>query len=132
MEHIDLATWERREVFETFSAGSWPFVSVTVPVDVTAVRAFARAKGLSFYMTMVWLCTKALNAVPEFRVRVRGSEIVRLDRADPSFTDLAPGAAPSRSSPSPGNRIWPPSSPTPRPKAPPKASLWPTTTAPTN
>ncbi len=92
MERIDLATWERREVFQTFSAGNWPFVSVTIPVDVTDARAFARAKGLSFYMTMVWLCTKALNAVPEFRVRLRGDEIVRLDRADPSFTDIAPGS----------------------------------------
>ncbi len=92
MERIDLATWERREVFEIFSAGNWPFVSVTIPVDVTDAREFARARGLSFYMTMVWLCTKALNAVPEFRVRVRGDEIVRLDRADPSFTDLVPGS----------------------------------------
>lgn len=92
MEHIDLNAWERREVFELFSKSGWPFVSVTMPVDVTNVKAYTKARGLSFYHTLVWLCTKVLNALPEFCLRIRGDDLVRLDRAHPSFTHLKPGS----------------------------------------
>jgi len=90
MEVIDLAVWERRQIFETFSRCGWPFYSLTIPVDVTAVRAASKAGGLSFYYTMVWLCVKAVNAVPEFRLRIRSGQVVRLDWTEPSFTVLKP------------------------------------------
>lgn len=92
MESIDLNTWSRREAFAFFSQADWPFYAVTIPLEVTRVKAVSRERGLSFYHLMVWLCTKALNSVPAFRLRVRGDEVVRLDRADPSFTSLRPGA----------------------------------------
>lgn len=92
MERIDVSTWERREIYETFSKCGWPFYAVTIPVDVTNVKAFAKAKGLSFYHLMVWLVTKAVNAVPALRVRIRGGEVVRLDVTHPSFTSMRPGS----------------------------------------
>lgn len=92
MEHIDLNTWPRREAFALFSHADWPFYSITLPLEVTRVKAVSRERGLSFYHLMIWLCTKALNSVPDFRLRIRGDEVVRLDRTDPSFTTLRPGA----------------------------------------
>lgn len=90
MEIIDLERWERREAFALFSQCGWPFYSVTMPVDVTAVKAKSKERGLSFYHTMVWLCTKAVNETPQFRLRVRGQQVVRLERTHPSFTVLKP------------------------------------------
>lgn len=90
MEIIDLERWERREAFALFSQSGWPFYAVTIPVDVTAVKEKSKERGLSFYHTMVWLCTKAVNDTPEFRLRVRGPGVVRLERTDPSFTVLKP------------------------------------------
>ncbi len=92
MERIDLNTWPRREAYRHFSGIDWPFYSLTFPVDVGGVRAVSRARGLSFYHLMIWLCTKAVNSVPAFRLRVRGEELLRLDRTDPSFTTMKPGA----------------------------------------
>lgn len=92
MEHIDLNTWSRREAFSLFSQVDWPFYAVTIPLEVTRVKAASRERGLSFYHLMVWLCTKALNSVPAFRLRIRGDEVVRLDRTDPSFTTLRLGS----------------------------------------
>ena len=92
MREIDFNTWERRDAYRLFSRTAWPFYSVVFPVDVTAVHAAAKRDGQSFYYTMVWVCTKALNRIPAFRQRIRGETVVELDWTDPSFTDLHKGA----------------------------------------
>lgn len=92
MEYIDKETWARREAYELFSQCDWPFYSVTIPIEVSRVKSHSIIHGLSFYHLMVWLCTKAVNSVPEFRLRIRGGDVVRLDRTDPSFTSMRPGA----------------------------------------
>lgn len=91
MQTIDRNHWERNEIFTFFSRFEYPFYSVTIPVDVTPVRQFARENQVSFYHMMIWLCTKAVNRVPAFRMRVRGEEVVLLDRTDPSFTAMRRG-----------------------------------------
>ena len=91
MEIINLETWERREAYAFFSQIDYPFYAVTIPVDVTRVKEASKKRGLSFYHLMVWLCTKAVNSVEAFRLRVRGENVVLLDRTEPSFTTLSPG-----------------------------------------
>ena len=91
MQILDKETWPRKEIYEFFSRIDYPFYSVTLPLDVTNVRAFARAQGLSFYHLLIWACTKALNRLPAFRLRIRGEDLVLLDGADPSFTSMRPG-----------------------------------------
>lgn len=91
MQILDKETWPRKEIYEFFSRIDYPFYSVTLPLDVTNVRAFARAQGLSFYHLLIWACTKALNRLPAFRLRIRGKDLVLLDGADPSFTSMRPG-----------------------------------------
>lgn len=92
MQILDQSRWERKEIFDFFSRLDYPFYAVTLPVEVTPVRTFARENQVSFYYMMIWLCTKALNQVPAFRLRVRGDQVVQLDQTDPSFTSLRPGS----------------------------------------
>lgn len=92
MEYIDRSSWVRREAFELFSKMEFPFYSVTIPVDVTKVKKTAQEKNISFYHLMIWACTKAVNSVPQFRLRVRGDQVVRLDHTDPSYTTLRTGS----------------------------------------
>ena len=92
MKIIDPENWPRREAFAHFSRADYPFYSVVVPLDVTALLARTRREGLSFYYAMIWLCTAAVNAVPAFRQRVRGDQVVELEHTEPSFTDLHKGA----------------------------------------
>ena len=47
---------------------------------------------LSFYHSLVYLCTRAVNEVEAFRYALRGEDLVLFDRRNPSFTDLKPGA----------------------------------------
>lgn len=91
MKIIHKETWPRKELYEFFSRMDYPFYAVTLPLDVTNIRAFARAQGLSFYHLLIWACTKALNRLPAFRLRIRGEKLVLLDGADPSFTSMRPG-----------------------------------------
>ena len=91
MEKIDMETWVRREAFRHFSRAGKPFWSVTFPVDVTCAADYAKARGLSFYCVMVYLCTKAVAQVDAMMLDVRDGEVWRLDRRRPSFADLQPG-----------------------------------------
>ncbi len=89
---LDLSTWPRRDIYKLFSKCDSPFYSVTIPIDVTQVKKAAKTWGLSFYHLMIWLCTRAVNSVPEFLLRIRGQNIVQLEQTHPSFTSLKPGA----------------------------------------
>lgn len=92
MKIIDKTTWPRREVYDFFAPMSWPFYSLTFPVDVTPLLRYTKEHGLSFYLSMVYAVTKAMDAVDAFRYKCRGEEIVLHDHLVPSFTDLKPGS----------------------------------------
>ena len=93
MTHIvDRAAWPRRELFDFFSPMSQPFFSVTFRQDVTRLYQFTKENRLSFYHSLVYLCTRAVNGVEAFRYALRGEDLVLFDRRNPSFTDLKPGA----------------------------------------
>ena len=89
---VDRAAWSRRELFDFFSPMSQPFFSVTFRQDVTRLYAFTKESGLSFYYSLIYLCTQAVNQVEAFRYALRGEDLVLFDRRLPSFTDLKPGA----------------------------------------
>lgn len=57
MQILDQSRWERKEIFDFFSRLDYPFYAVTLPVEVTPVRTFARENQVSFYYMMIWLCT---------------------------------------------------------------------------
>lgn len=93
MTHIvDRASWPRRELFDFFSPMSQPFFSVPFRQDVTGLCRFAKENRLSFYHSLVYLCTQAVNQVEAFRYALRGEDLVLFDQRIPSFTDLKPGA----------------------------------------
>ena len=92
MNRIDMSTYPRQEAYEHFSRVDWPFYSVTFQADVTGAAEFAKARGLSFYGVMIWAVSRAVNRVDAMMLTVRDGELWRLDRREPSFTDLHPGA----------------------------------------
>lgn len=89
---VDRAAWPRRELFEFFSPMSQPFYSVTFKQDVARLYAFTKEHHLSFYHSLVYLCTRAVNQVEAFRYALRGKDLVLFDRRNPSFTDRKPGS----------------------------------------
>ena len=76
---IDIATWNRREHYEHFSAFDDPFFGVTVQVDCTRAYQEAKTKGISFSLLVLHRITTAAAAVEEFRYRIEGDKVVCYD-----------------------------------------------------
>ena len=58
---IDMENWERREFYEHFIREVVCSYAITVNLDITAL------KGQRLYPAMIWLLTKTVNSLPEFR-----------------------------------------------------------------
>ena len=84
--------WSRKEIYAKFSKIDYHFYSDTIPIDVTNVKKISKDKELSFYFLMIWICTKAINSIQEFKIRIREENLVVLDKVNPSFTYLPKGA----------------------------------------
>lgn len=90
MKTIDMSGWERRERYEFFSRIDNPIYGVTFTLYVTSLRSYAKRRGLSFYYLLVYASMAAANRIDNFRYRIRGGDVVLLDRVEPSYTDLPP------------------------------------------
>ena len=89
MRHIDLETWPRREHFEIFSAWDYPHFSMCANVDLTTFYPALKRRGISFNVATVYVITRAANAIPEFRYRIRAGGVVEHEIVHPSTTILA-------------------------------------------
>ena len=90
MKHIDMAEYPRREHFNHFIGMAYPYVGVTVEVDVTDLLNLCREKGYSFYLTVLHAVALAADEVPEFRRRIDGDGIIEFDACPTSHTELKP------------------------------------------
>lgn len=90
MKHIDMAEYPRREHFNHFIGMAYPYVGVTVEVDVTDLLNLCREKGYSFYLTVLHAVALAADEVPEFRRRIDGDGIIEFDGCPTSHTELKP------------------------------------------
>lgn len=82
---VDLTQWPRREHFQFFSGLSFPFFNVTPSLDVTNLRAYTKRRGLSFYYALIYATMSAMNQLPDYLYKIRGTQIVRHDKLEPSF-----------------------------------------------
>jgi chloramphenicol O-acetyltransferase type A len=88
MRKIDMQNWSRREHFNTWINFDQPIFGMSVNVDLTMYYPYAKAHDFSFTVGIVYLMTSAANAIPEFRRRIRGEEVVEHDLVHPSITLL--------------------------------------------
>ena len=92
MKELDLSTWARKEHFAYYSGLSDPFICAAFNVDVTKARAYAKEHKISFYFTMVWLCTQAINSIDEFLLTIEGDKVYLNEERVALCTDLAEGS----------------------------------------
>ena len=77
---IDMKTWERREFYEHFIKEVVCTFSFTVNVDIT------KLKGERLYPAMIWLLTKTVNEMPEFRTGLTAEGPGIYDSMHPMYT----------------------------------------------
>ena len=90
MKRIDMATYPRRDHFEHLYGMAYPYVGVTVDVDVTALLTLCRERGYSFYLMVLHAVALAADEVDEFRRRIDDGGIVEYDECPTSHTELKP------------------------------------------
>lgn len=85
---LDQDRWPRREQYTLFKTFGSPYFSITADVDITAYRN-ALPKGGRFTVGLVYALATAANAVPEFRQRIRGDDVIEFDTVHPSIIVLS-------------------------------------------
>lgn len=81
---IDLQTWERKAFYEHFINEVVCTYSTTVNLDIT------KLKGYRLYPTIIWLLTKAVNQMPEFRTALTDEGLGIFDEMHPAYTIFNP------------------------------------------
>jgi chloramphenicol O-acetyltransferase type A len=88
MRHIDMKTWPRREHFKAYTSLDHPHFGMCANVDLTKFWPLVKERGISLNAATVYVVTRAANAIPEFRHRIRDGEVVEHDVVHPSITIL--------------------------------------------
>lgn len=86
MRKIEMTAWTRAEQYSYFNKMEFPYFALTVEIEVGACLEYMKAWNIPAYLGMIFLVSKALNAVEELRVRVVDDEIILFDVVHPSFT----------------------------------------------
>jgi len=77
---IDVENWERKEFYEHFIKEVVCTYSITVDLDITNL------KGQRLYPAMIWLLTKTVNEMPEFRTSLTKEGLGIYDSMHPMYT----------------------------------------------
>ena len=80
---IDINNWDRRDLYDHFSRLKLPHFAVAAYIDVTRLLEYKRHEGLSFYLSLIYLTTKVLNGIDNFRLRIIDGQVVSLTRYTP-------------------------------------------------
>lgn len=86
---VDMRRDPRRGQFEYFSALEDPWAGLTAEVDVT--EFLSRLGGRSFFLSFLYAATRAANAVPQLRRRLRDGGVIEYDACRPSYTLMGEG-----------------------------------------
>ena len=90
IKELDMARYGRKAQFDYFRSLAYPYLGLTVRVDITDFLAALKAKRAPFFLSFCRAATRAANAVPAFRQRIRGGGIVEYDRCPGSVTLALP------------------------------------------
>lgn len=84
--YLDINTYKRRKHFEYFSYMAYPYVSVTVNIDITEFLSVIQERKLPFFLSFCYCIAKAANGVPEFRQRILENQIIEYTKCCTSHT----------------------------------------------
>lgn len=87
---IDMNGHPRQTHYEYFGSLAFPYMGLTMNVDVTNAIRFAKEQGGSSFHAVLWLASQAANAVPELRQRIEDGQVVEYDHCNTGHTVALP------------------------------------------
>ena len=85
-KYIDMETYKRKSHFEYFNSLAYPYVGITVNVDITELLQVIKAKKLPFFFTICYCVSRSANQIAEFRQRILDNQIIEYDHCRTSHT----------------------------------------------
>ncbi len=85
MKKIDIENWNRKVPYQNFISYSNPNFSLGTRLDVTKLYDYCKRNRRSFFIEFLFIVSKVLNEIEEFRLRILNGEVVQYDVVDPSF-----------------------------------------------
>lgn len=76
---IQTDTWKRGETFRFFSTFEDPIFGMVANVDITRLYAYCNEYDVSFFLSLLYISQQTVNAIPEFRMRLKDNEVVIYD-----------------------------------------------------
>jgi chloramphenicol O-acetyltransferase type A len=86
VEYIDLEKWPRRTHFEFFEKAAYPYIDLTVQLDITSFLPYVKDRGHKFFPSLLYCFLKGVNEVDAFKVRVVEDRVVKYDRIHGDIT----------------------------------------------
>lgn len=86
MKVLDMNTYKRKDHFEYFKSLAYPYVGVTVDVDITDFLEMIKEKKYPFFLSFLWCVNQACNEIPQFRQRIVNDSIVEYEYCHTSHT----------------------------------------------
>ena len=86
MKIIDINNWKGKKHYLWFKKYPAHYYSVTSKIDITKFITYIKTNNLPFFISLIYLVTKALNQIEEFRLREVNNEVVLYDVIHPAYT----------------------------------------------
>lgn len=88
-ELIDMETWPRREIYKLYTE-QWTAVtySFTKKLSLKTVIPYLKAKGIKLVPALMWLVTREVNKIENYRLAIREKQLGRWDVIHPVFPTL--------------------------------------------
>ena len=79
MRKININDWNRKDHYHFFSNLDNPFLGITANVNITKGYQKAKKNNISLYAYYLHQSMRAINAVPEFKLRIIDGEVYEFD-----------------------------------------------------
>lgn len=86
MEYIDLGKWPRKRHFDFFEKAAYPYIDLTVQMEVTAFLRYVKTHGHKLFPSLLYCFVKGVNEIEEFRYRVLEEGVVKYDKIHGDIT----------------------------------------------
>lgn len=83
---INMNEYKRIDHFNYFNSLAYPYVGVTVEVDITDLYDCIKNNHFPFFLSFLYCVNKACNQIKEFRQRIVNNEIIEYDYCPTSHT----------------------------------------------
>ena len=68
IKEINKKEWSRRDLYNYFTKIMPTYFSLTVDIDVTEIVMYSKKNKITFFPVSLWLISKAVNEIPNFRL----------------------------------------------------------------